>query len=270
MKRPLWAVGLIFGLSQSLGCGDSGAGGGGNGGAGGIAGSSGVGGAAGTGSTDAGAGADGAVGTTNYTATAITASCDDLTSGATTSIIPLVHVTDSLPLPSTFSFFGQPQTHWVVAETGMVFLFPGTSVDITVLVQPQRAPDPQPPNGWIAAFWDFHTAYDVNRSSVRYGSFGSGPDQRFVLEFHDFTMTYPVIYNPQIHLTMQIKLFASTGVIEIHYCDVTAPQEVMDRVSGSDAEVGIESPDGTAGVSAAFDATGTVATGRGWRFAPRP
>jgi len=69
------------------------------------------------------------------------------------------------------------------------------------------------------------------------------------------------------HVTLQVKLF-STGVVELHYCQLVAGSQPATLASGDHAVIGIESPDGTKGVQAGAFTAGKATTALAYRFTP--
>jgi hypothetical protein len=80
-------------------------------------------------------------------------------------------------------------------------------------------------------------------------------------------MTFFTSTERAARLTFQVKLFATTNVIELHYCTLT-PSPMADRVTGSSATVGLENGSGTDGVQHSFDAASSVSTANAIRFTP--
>jgi hypothetical protein len=72
-------------------------------------------------------------------------------------------------------------------------------------------------------------------------------------------------------LTFQVKLSETTGVIEVHFCELAydATGRSAERAMGSSATIGVEGLSGSEGVLAGFNVPSQlVASGRGFRFTP--
>ena len=104
---------------------------------------------------------------------------------------------------------------------------------------------------------------------------GTGADERFVIGYNDFTLRFPsdVVGNPDVHLSFQVALLRQSLAIEFRYCQLDpgpAPsQELQDRVLGGAAGIGLESTDGSRGVSFSFK-TPLEQAGIAIRFTPAP
>jgi hypothetical protein len=209
-----------------------------------------------------------------YTVALGTSACDDLSSAEVLKLGPSTHATSFMDLPFPFPLFGETSTRFVIAEQGQVFLggflFPANGGE------PQEPPNVVIPNGWVAPFWDSRITYLANdRGDVRVLRMGSGADERFVIGYNDFTLLFPsdVVLNPDVHLSFQLALLRQQQAIEFRYCRLdpgpNPSQALQDRVLGAAAEIGLESGDGTSGVSYSFQRP-LVSAGLSIRFTPAP
>src|SRR3569832_1905845 len=160
-------------------------------------------------------------------------------------------------------FWTETAGRMAVAEQGQLFLFPSSgSTDITTLVDPLAIPSTMAPNGFIAPFWMFHLSYIDMRSEIDAATGGG----HVTIQWNDFANKNN---KPKqtTHKTLQVKL-CSTGVVELHYCQLVAGSQPATLASGDRAVIGIESPDGTKGTQAGAFTAGTATTASGSRFTP--
>ncbi|MDO9019455.1 MAG: hypothetical protein Q8S73_23525 [Deltaproteobacteria bacterium] len=202
-----------------------------------------------------------------YTSAPITAACDDVSGGAavpstatggaygddTTSAIA--------DLPFAVPLFGESRTRYSVSSNGILQLYGATGGSTNTGYTNTALPSSGTPNGMVAALWD--DLRTVATTAVRAATFGTGSERRFVVQWSDFTFGDP---DDEARVRMQVKLFETTGVVEIHYCDITAGNT---RASGDEATVGIENADGTLGTQISLDTAGAAVTGSGYRLTPR-
>jgi hypothetical protein len=209
-----------------------------------------------------------------YTAARVTSACDDLSSAEVLDFGTFTHVTDYTALPFAFTLFGEPVNRFVATEQGQIFLG-GDSLFVSTAGEPQRPPDERIPNGWVAPFWDTRlTPLGSHESDVRMRRLGTGADERFVMGYTAFTLRYPsdTQPNPNVRLSFQVALLRESQALEFRYCQLDpgpAPSQALRaRVLGSAAEIGLESSDGTRGVSYSFQAPLDASTGNAIRFTP--
>jgi len=209
-----------------------------------------------------------------YTIALGTSACDDLSSAVVLEFGKTTHVTQYLDLPFSFPLFGETTTRFVIAEQGQVFL--GGLLFAVTGGEPQEPPNVVIPNGWVAPFWDSRITYLANvRGDARVLRTGAGADERFVVGFNDYTILFPsdVVLNPDVHLSFQVALLRQSKEIEFRYCRLdpgpNPSPELRDRVLGGAAEIGLESGDGTRGVSYSFKKP-LESAGISIRFTPVP
>jgi hypothetical protein len=199
---------------------------------------------------------------TSYSVDRITGSCDPLTAPTSIALVGLVHATDVTDLPASFAYFAETATRFSVAEQGYVMLFDASSADITTLVDPAQIPSTEAPNGFVAPLWEFHLSFVPDRSEIDLATVGD----HAVIMWSDFAIG-SVVADPTSHITMQVKLFADRH-IEMHYCTLDPGQTTTGDETGARGAVGIESPDGTHGVSVGFDES-VATTAQAIRFTPQ-
>ena len=86
------------------------------------------------------------------------------------------------------------------------------------------------------------------------------------VEWRDFAIG-GVTADQTSHITMQVKLFFN-GVLELAYCQLAPGAQGASLASGSDAVIGIESPDGSMGVQAGAFTAGKASVTTGYVFTP--
>lgn len=211
----------------------------------------------------------------SYTAAWVTSACDDLSSAQVLSLGPYTHVTDYTDLPFAFPLFGETATRFVAAGQGLLFIG-GSSLFVSTGGEPQQPPNETIPNGWLAPFWDPSLSLvGSTRGDVRMLWTGTGADERLVIGYNDFTLRFPSdgVPNPDVHLSFQVALMRWSHEIEFRYCQLdpgpSPSQELREQVLGAGAEIGLESSDGTQGVSYSFKEP-LPAAGGTIRFTPTP
>jgi hypothetical protein len=205
-----------------------------------------------------------------YTSAPITAMCDDLSmgsapvtpSGGTWSDDSTTPVT---ALPFTARFFATDVTHFSVSSNGFMQLWPSSAGTPLSSATNAAIPTAGTPNNLIAAFWDDLVPISGMNNGVLTATLGTAPTRRFVVQWRDWG-TY---LTAGAQLTFQAKVFEGTGVVEVHYCAMTATAAAMTRASGSEASVGTEDATGAFGTQVGFNTAGTVVTGMGYRLSPR-
>lgn len=203
-----------------------------------------------------------------YTREAIAAVCDDMTTGAAVPSTATggAYSDDSTSaiadLPFSVPFFGEARTRFSVNSNGLLSLYAAAGGSTTTAYSNTFIPTPETPNGFVAALWDDLLPV-ASTAAVRSATFGTGSARRFVVQWSDFRFASP---DDAVRLRFQAKLFETTGVIEIHYCDLTASNA---RASGATATIGVENGDGTLGTQVSNNTAGAATTGSGYRLTPR-
>lgn len=198
-----------------------------------------------------------------YTLSTTPAACDDMT-GATA--IPGVNGDDTVSaardLPFSLSFYGETELEYTVNSNGVLQLFPSLPATGSNALENTSIPNAAAPNGLIAALWD-DLFPEPMISDVTARTLGTAPSRRFVVQWRNFSH----YADRMARITMQAKLFETTGVIELHYCTLT-PGAMAPLVTGSSATVGIESPDGRNGRMHSHERAMAVSTTTALRFTP--
>jgi hypothetical protein len=191
----------------------------------------------------------------------MSASCEDLSAGTVLPIMGDDSATGApIPLPFTFSYFGDTATHWGANTNGLMQLFAGpigsasTSFSNTDLSTPNSAIP-----GGLAIFWDDLT---VNAPAVvRHATIGPMGSRRFVLEWFNVS---PLGSATDI-MRFQIKLSEGSNIIEYHYCAASGST----RSTGDSATIGIQNIAATRSLGVSFNMAGSTAAGTLVRFIPR-
>jgi hypothetical protein len=156
----------------------------------------------------------------------------------------------SFPIGFTFDYYGGAYTSFYVSSNG--FLSDADYGSGCCTGQP--LPDTFTPNGVIAGWWE-----DLNPSSggtIQYQTLGTAPNRRAIVQVTNVPH-YPS-GNP---VTLQYKLYETTGVIEVHY--QAAPSD------GGTHSAGIENQDGTVGLQYYLGTAG-LTTPLALRYTPAP
>jgi hypothetical protein len=159
--------------------------------------------------------------------------------------------TAAIPLPFTFSFFGNAQTQMFFGTNGVVGFTQNNLVDYFQ----QNLPDNNTPNNLIALFW-----HDLDMSAtgtVTYGTVGVTPNRKFVITYTGV----PDLADASSNNTGQVILHETTNYIDV----------IIQSSTYSDYKtLGIEDQTGTTGItpSGTNDAIWTVSSAsEGYRFA---
>ena len=135
-----------------------------------------------------------------------------------------------LDLGFAFEFYGQTYRQIYVNSNGMVLLG-----DCSTAYRNETIPNPDPPNNFIAPFWD-----DLVPGSggVYFAVFGTAPTRYAVIEWHRVRF-----YNEDQQQTFEVVLYEGSNRIICQYLQVNGA-----RGAGSSATIGLENADGSAGV----------------------
>jgi hypothetical protein len=208
---------------------------------------------------------DVAIGPPPYAESSVAASCDDVSAGtAVSGVLGDNSYSPTLALPFTAPFFRASMTHFQVTTNGVLHLWPSASAPQPFGAASGNTPLPtaNQPNSMVAALWD--DLFAPTGSAVRTQELGTGADRRVVFEWSGFQFDRVV----DSMLTFQVKLFES-GVVEIHYCDLT-PGTDPSRATGGSATVGLENALGTHGTQHSHNMPGSIGTTDALRFTPVP
>jgi hypothetical protein len=198
-----------------------------------------------------------------YTLSTTAVACDDMT-GATA--IPGVNGDDTVSaardLPFSLSFYGETELEYTVSSNGLLQLFPALPATGSSALENTAIPNAAAPNGFVAAFWD-DLFPEPMISDVTARTLGTAPSRRFVVQWRNFSH----YADRMARITMQAKLFETTGVIELHYCTLT-PGAMAPLVTGSSATIGVESRDGRNGRMHSHERAMSVSATTALRFTP--
>jgi hypothetical protein len=172
----------------------------------------------------------------SYVASSIAAACDDMTgamdliSATTTPVVGDDVTTQPTLLPISFNFFGVPHPYASVQTNGMVQFHTSSTGVASSAYSNALIPSSSTPNGFAAAYWDDLFTSSATGEAVRMKVLSTGGSH--------VTVTW--VNGLGTATEFQAKFFASTGVIEYHYCNIGVG-------TGSSASIGVENPTGTAG-----------------------
>ncbi len=157
---------------------------------------------------------------------------------------------EQFPIGFTFDYYGSVYTNFYVSSNG----FLADNGDNNGCCTGQPLPDTGAPNGVIAGWWE-----DLNPSAggtVHYQLMGSAPNRYVIVQY-----TAVQHYGGGNPVTLQYKLFETSGVIEVHY--QAAPSD------GGTHSAGIENQDGTIGLQY-YLGTAALGTPLAVRYTPAP
>ena len=200
-----------------------------------------------------------------YSLSTITAACDDLAMG--TPVNPISGMWDddeasaNAALPFTFRFFNADATHYTVTSNGFMQMHANAMGTGLTSFSNVTIPTAGTPNGFIAPFWDDLYAIDAT-TTVRSATLGTMPNRRFVIGWNNWKTGENSVGES---LTFQAKLFETTGVIELHHCNIAGAGQ---RSRGNAATIGVEDSMGMRGNLISYAYPGGAATGRAYRLTP--
>lgn len=205
------------------------------------------------------------IGEPSYVRAEIPTACDVLSpADAIPYETPGMYAGADRSLPFVFPSFQQPQTGYRVLLDGYLVFTPAPynrSGQRNLRIRPYR-PGPTTPPPAIAPYWDEQLLPTDPASAVRAATFGSAPNRRQVIEWNNLTFAN----DPAARLRFQAKLFEN-GVLEFHYCELTAGIDA-DLSTGGSASVGLLSPDAELAWGLGHNRAGLVSTQTAFRFVP--
>jgi len=217
-----------------------------------------------------------------------TAVCDNM-SGATR--LAGVTTDDSASsvtaLPAPFTFFGETVSHYSVTSNGFMQLWPNSSGTPSTSLSNVAIPTSGTPNRFIAPFWDDLTSVPGvgdagSLTGVDVKDFPSAAQPHFTVQWtgwkpYSFSLSADAGNDVDLmRLTFQVQLYRTSNVIEMHYCDLSAPSGTTSlRHLGGEATIGVEDNAGERGFQHSFDPALNgmnmpgVQSGTGLRFTPQ-
>jgi len=155
----------------------------------------------------------------------------------------------------SFTFYGNTYSQFYVSSNGLVTFGSGSADQNEVPIPTAGAPD-----NYIAAFWD-DLVIDPS-GSILYSTIGTAPNRKLIIQFRNMGF-YPF---PVYTGTFATILHETTNMIQVQYRLIILKE--LDRAHGGSATIGIENPDGTAGVQYAYHDPAAVFTGKAVSFTP--
>jgi hypothetical protein len=146
-----------------------------------------------------------------------------------------------IALPFSFDYFGETFSELKVSTNGYL-VFGGSRAQA---LRNRPIPDPDDPNGMLAALWD-DLSPDVGQG-VWVKTVGEAPNRQFVVTWIDAAR-----FNQVGAVTFQIILEEGSNRIIYQYLDAYFDDERYDY--GASATIGVESPSGALGAQFSFDA----------------
>lgn len=157
----------------------------------------------------------------------------------------------ALPIGFSFDFYGTSYSNAYISSNGYL-TFDGGAGNGCCSGDP--IPTPDDPNAIVAGWWEDLDAGNGTGAALYYETLGTAPNRRFVFQFENIEH-----YPSGNFVTLEYKLFESTGVVEVHY--QAAPSD------GGNHTAGVENADGTIGVQYYYGA-GALTTPIAVRYAP--
>ena len=159
---------------------------------------------------------------------------------ATGTAVPLNddEVSGALPMSFTFDYFGVNYTDAYISSNGFLTFLAGQS---NGCCSGQPIPTAGTPDAVVAAWWE--DLYPPAGGTIHYQTLGVAPNRRFIAQYTNIQH-----YSSGNPVTMQVKLFEGTNVIEVHY--QVAPSD------GGTHSAGVENETGTIGVQYVLQGTG--------------
>ena len=168
-------------------------------------------------------------------------------------------ISSAIPLPFSFSFFGQLVSQLYVSTNGYIKFGNVGGYSNT----PQFIPDKNDPNNIIALAWANLAVDPVYSpgSTVRYFTNGTTPNRVFVIDYINLRFSGS---GPGQNITGQIRLFESDKHIEIH------ASQVKDNNTGILKTMGIENNTGLGGFAPPGRNIGNwnITSPEAWKFIP--
>jgi len=165
----------------------------------------------------------------------------------------------SIPIGFTYNFFGTNYTSLNVGTNGVVQFGAYNETALSDFTFTNALPSNLEPTNIIALC--AVDLYLATSGTVRYWVDGVAPNRKFVLEY----VNVPGFTTNGLH-TVQLQLFETTGLFEIHLYQATSTSAKTIGVNNSDGTVGAAAPRCEGGVWNAN--TGTTTLQRAWRFTP--
>ena len=188
--------------------------------------------------------------------------CVDMSAApAIAGVITDDSVSAATALPFTVNFFGAAMTHFSASSNGNIQLFPNSSGVGATQFFNESMPSSTEPNGLVAAFWDDlrpNTGADVRTLTT-----GAAGSRIFSVQWTNWRASAAGTEA----LTFQLQIRETTGVIEFHYCTMTAGL-VGTMHTGSSATIGLESATGAYASLQSYNTASAAMTGSGFRFTP--
>ncbi len=178
------------------------------------------------------------------------------TNGATPLNLVANGISDPLPLPFAFSFYGRTQTQVYVAANGIVGFDPAGLASPTDSLLPNATINP---NGAVYPYWD---SLNPGPGQIWAGSVGTTPNRKYVVSWVD--VPHVVTLGGISLFTFQAVLHES-GEISFQYLDVTNGRPTY--AAGRSASIGIEDYSGQLGISYAYHAS-ALTNGQAIVFSP--
>ena len=155
----------------------------------------------------------------------------------------------NIPIGFTYNFFGNNYTTINVGTNGVIQFGAYNATSLGDFTYATAFPTATEPTNIIAAAANDYYAYS---GTIRYWTQGIAPTRTFVTEWNGVPG-----YTTNGSMTVQVKLFETTGIVEIH---------VQNASSTNNKVVGLQNADASVGATA-YSNTATI-TNTAWKFIP--
>ncbi len=159
-------------------------------------------------------------------------------------------VSDPIPLPFTFSFFGVNYSQCCVSTAGWISFNCATAGQAQTT---QSIPRGSAPNSTIYAYWTALSALNIN--SIRYGTLGAAPARVFVVSWEESIYETGGVGTP---IRFQVALHEDTHSVEIRHSQTSTASLYR--------TVGLENNDGTQAFTLTNFSTSPLPANRAFRL----
>ncbi len=199
--------------------------------------------------------------TAPFTETMIPTACDDMTAGMVMPLTGDDAVSPVVPLPYSFQFFGETESHFSATTNGFIQLWPSAVGMPSPSYMDAPLPNPMAPTRMIAALWD--DLFIDMTADVRTRVIGTSPTRHFTVQWTNVQF-FPVGGLPR--MTFQIQLYETSNVIEMHYCSLAPAADP--RVTGASATVGVQDALGARAYQHSASTPMSISTANAIRLTP--
>ncbi|MCA9193720.1 MAG: M36 family metallopeptidase [Planctomycetales bacterium] len=162
-----------------------------------------------------------------YTKDSVQYEWEEISATGTRLFLADDQISNALPLGFTHTYYGQNYTNAYVGSNGFMTFLANQSIGPAF---GPTMPGTASPNAVLAGWWR-----DLNPQaggSIYYQTLGPAGDRRFIVQFNDV----PHFSDLSLGVSMEFKIFESTGDMEVHY--KKAPADGRPHTAGIENETG--------------------------------